>query len=94
MNDEIKELASDDLCAVSGGTYLTGPRLMRGYVDSLKGFAAKPNVHDGVIANGLRGELPPGVTSKVRPWIGGTSIDKLTRPMQLNSGAGLPRNRW
>lgn len=95
MNEKHEELATVDLENVVGGrVWQIGRGLQRGYIDSLKGFNSVPNLHDGIIANGLRGELTPAVTQKPRPWLNGQSIDSLTRPMQLNSGHGLPMSRW
>jgi hypothetical protein len=79
----IAELAIDELQAVSGGRYLIGTRLTRGYIDNLKGYLDKPKLSDGLIANRFRGELPPAVVQKPRPWLNGHSIDTLTRPIQL-----------
>jgi len=90
------ELSIVELEQVGGGRgpWRVSTGLERSYVDALKSHQAVPNLHDGIISNGLRGNLPTGVTSKPRPWLRNQSIDQVTRGMQLNSGAGLPPTRW
>jgi hypothetical protein len=86
-----------DLDNVIGGAgaggYTIGGGVLRGFVDSLRGLHATPNRADGQIVNNVRGYLPPLAASRPRPWIGGQSINTITRPMRIDNMQGFPATR-
>jgi hypothetical protein len=67
---------------------------MRGFVESLKTLNTTPNRADGEIANHNRVFLTDRVSSKPRPWLGGESINSLTRDMRHTGMVGYPATRF
>jgi hypothetical protein len=90
------QLSAHDLERIVGGgipspVYRVGLRAMRGYVNSVKTLQRLPNQADGYLVNHLGSQLPNAVETKIRGWLGGTSISNLTAPMRYNEMKNFPR---
>ena len=91
--EHIAQIATADLTHVTGGVYRVGRGFDRAMVHGLKDMAGRRNQADGHMIQGMSAFLTDKVSSKVRSWLHGESINSLTKEMRENPSV-LPAHSW